>query len=113
MRERNAEVATIFETADREGRPVALTTDAWAHILERHAELGFGLDEIRLAVEAPEAVTQDTAHRHRANHYRRPARGRAYVKVVGYRPVPPQGAWAGAIVTAYPVERVNPKEPPR
>jgi hypothetical protein len=32
-------VAVIWETVDRLGRPVVLTDEGWAHIVDRHKDL--------------------------------------------------------------------------
>lgn len=45
-------------TIDRLGRPIVLTEEGWAHILEEHAELAGEIEAIMRAVEQP------TIHRH-------------------------------------------------
>jgi hypothetical protein len=106
-------VATIWRTTDRLGREVTLTTEGWAHILRKRAMLAGRLDEVRAAVEAPDFVNADAQSPRRVNHYRRTPSGRAWIKVViNYRPMPPQGTWAGEVVTAYRTGKVHAKEAP-
>jgi hypothetical protein len=48
---------------------------------------------------------------HREIHYRRVASGQGFLKVVvQYRPVPPQGTWAGEVITAYRVKKRKSRE---
>ena len=69
------------------------------------------LDEVRATVDNPEVVTRDVTYAHRENHYRRTPSGRRRTKVVvHYRPVPPQGTWAGEVITALHVKKVDPEE---
>lgn len=106
-----AAVATIWRARDRAGREVALTEMGEAHILERHPELVGAEQEIRTAIEAPDTVTRDATIPHRECLYRRSRLGRPLLKVVvQYRPVPPQGTWAGEVVTVLPVPKVKRKE---
>lgn len=72
------------------------------------------LNDVQTTVEAPEVVTRDTEYMHREVYYRRPTGRQLFLRVVVlYRPVPPQGAWTGEVVTAYQTARVDRKEPPR
>jgi hypothetical protein len=106
-------VATIWRTRDRLGREVALTEGRRDHILSKHPELAGRLGEARATVEGPDFVTRDAADPRREHHYRRTPSGRAWIKVVvNERPVPPQGTWAGEVITAYRTERVDPEEAP-
>jgi hypothetical protein len=101
----------IWRTSDRRGREVVLTSAYRDHILQEHDEMIDRLDEVRTAVEQPDIVTRDVKYRHRENHYRREPSGQGWLKVVvHYRPVPPQGTWAGEVITADPVKRPNSKE---
>jgi hypothetical protein len=68
------------------------------------------LDTIRPAIEQPGYITQDADYPHRENYYRRTVSGRRFVKVVEYRPVPPQGTWVGEVITAYLVRKIKGKE---
>ena len=57
------------------------------------------------AIEQPDFVTRDVRYHHREIHYRRSPSGQGWIKVVvNYRPVPPQGTWAGEVITAYRVD---------
>ena len=104
-------MATIWRTTDRMGREVELTDTGWAHILAERGEASPSAAEVRAAVEAPDFVNADAVYAHRENHYRRFGAGGRYLKVVvQYRPVPPQGTWAGDVVTTYPTNRVKRKE---
>jgi hypothetical protein len=105
-------VEEIWRTRDRRGRVVVLTVASWAHILDRRAAMANRLDQVRAAIERPDLVTRDVRHFHREIHYRRFPSGGWLKVVVGYRPVPPQGTWAGVVITAYPVERPRSKEEP-
>src|SRR4051812_49839836 len=92
-------VEEIWQTTDRLGRGVIFTPAARAHILKRHADIAVRLDEVRTAFDRPDLVTRDREFSHRENHYRRTPSHRGWVKVVvNYRPVPPQGTWAGEVV---------------
>ena len=104
-------MADIWRTRDRAGREVTLTTAAWAHILAQHAEMAGRQADVRAAVEAPGLVVRDPQYSRRKRCYRRTPSGRRWLKVViNYAPVPPQGTWAGEIVTAHFVREPDPKE---
>lgn len=104
-------MAELWRTRDRLGREVVFTSEARNHILERHDDMADRLSEIRSVVERPDYVTQDADYPHRENHYRRTPSGRRFIKVVvEYRPVPPQGTWAGAVVTAHISRKPKRKE---
>ena len=106
-------MAEIWRTRDRAGREVVLTSAGLDHILQGHDEIADRLDEVRAAIEQPELVTRDVEYRHRENHYGRSSFNKPWIKVVvQYRPVSPQGTWAGEVITAYPVKRRDPKEEP-
>ncbi|MGH2617237.1 MAG: hypothetical protein ACRDJC_18545, partial [Thermomicrobiales bacterium] len=82
-------------------------------MLDEHAEMASRLDEVRIAVERPDFVTRDREYRHREIHYRVALFRPPLLKVVvQYRPVPPQGTWAGEVITAYPVKARDPREEP-
>lgn len=103
-------MAAIWVTRDRLGREVTLTETRQAHILLKHPQVAGRLDDIRAVVETPDAVHADARYDRRENHYRWIAAGGRIKVVVIYRPVPPQGTWAGEVVTAYPVKQVDPAE---
>jgi hypothetical protein len=104
-------VAEIWRTQDRAGREVVLTSARLDHILRRHDDMSSRLDEVRTTIEQPDLVTRDVEYRHRENHYGRSLFDQPWIKVaVQHRPIPPQGTWAGDIITAYPVRRRDPKE---
>jgi hypothetical protein len=64
------------------------------------------MDEVRAAVEHSDLVVRDVGYPHREIHYRRTPSGQGWIRVVvNYRPVPPQGTWAGEIITAYRVDQ--------
>ena len=106
-------MATIWRTRDRLGREVVLTEERRRHILRKHPAMAGRLGEVRAAIAGPDFVNRDAAYPRRENHYRRTPSGRAWIKVVvNYRPVPPQGTWAGEVITAYRTEQVDPKEAP-
>src|SRR6188472_1528268 len=98
-------MAEIWRTRDHAAREVVLTSAGLDHILERHDEIADRLDEIRMSIEQPDFVTRDARSHHRENHYRRVASGQGLLKVVQYRPVPPQGTWVGEVITAYRVKK--------
>jgi hypothetical protein len=101
----------VWRTRDRLDRVVVLSSSRLDHIVSRHPELAGRLDEIRAAIQSPGVVTQDDGYPHRENLYASSGAGRAMLKVVvHYRPVPPQGTWAGEVITAHPTRRVDPKE---
>jgi hypothetical protein len=104
-------LATIWRTRDRFGRLVTFTKQGRDHILDRHSDLVARLDELRSIVERPDFVTRDRRFPSRENHYRRERSGSGWIKVVvHYRPVPPQGTWAGEVITAYVLKRRKSKE---
>jgi hypothetical protein len=106
-------VEEIWRTRDRAGREVVLTSTGLDHILRRHDDMRSLLEEVRSIIEQPELVTRDLEYRHRENHYGRSSFDQPWIKVVvQYRPIPPQGTWAGEVITAYPVKRRDPKEEP-
>lgn len=43
----------VRSTIDHLGRPIELTEEAWAHIIEEHSELAVHLESIMLALEQP------------------------------------------------------------
>ena len=103
----------VWRTRDRAGREVVLTGIRLAHILHQHQDMVALLAEVRRAVEACDLVTRDIRYAHRECLYRRFGGDRRWMKVVvHYRPVPPQGTWAGEVITAFPARRVDPKEVP-
>ena len=104
-------MAVIERFRDREGREVVLTEAGRAHILAGHADMARRLGDVRAAVAVPEVATRDAVFAHRENHYRRTTSTRRWLKVVvHYRPVPPQGTWAGRVVTAYHTGTIPQKE---
>jgi hypothetical protein len=101
----------IWRTQDRAGREVVLSSAGLDHILRRRAQLADRLDDVRAAIEHPDFVAQDVRYYHREIHYRRVASGQGFLKVVvQYRPVPPQGTWAGEVITAYRVKKRKSRE---
>jgi hypothetical protein len=69
------------------------------------------MDDVRDAIEHPDFVAQDVRYHHREVHYRRVPSGQSLLKVVvQYRPVPPQGTWAGEVITAYRVKKRKSRE---
>ena len=79
----------------------------------KHPNMAERLADARVAVEAPDFARRDALRAHGENHYRRPAPGAAWIKVVvHYRPIPPQGTWVGEVITAYPTDHVGSKEGP-
>lgn len=89
------------------GREVELADHGCAHSMDRHAEeLARSEADVRLTVLAPDHVNADAEHAHREVCYRSFGPGRPMLRiVVHYRPVPPQGTWAGEIITAHPIGR--------
>ncbi len=102
----------IWRTRDRVGREVVFTTARLDHVLQDHDEMADRLDEVRTTIEQPDLLARDGDYRHRENHYRRASSERNWIKVVQYRPVPPQGTWAGEVIIAYRVKRPDPQEEP-
>lgn len=101
----------IWQTRERLGREVALTEAGVAHMLVKHPEMLPRLDEIRAAVEDPTFSTRPAGYPHRECLYRNLPATRLRTKVVvNYRPVPPQGTWAGEVITAHRTARVGPEE---
>ena len=106
-------MAEVWRTRDRLGREVALTDAGWNHIVAERKGAPPAPAEIRSAVESPDLVTADPTFPRRENHYRsrRMGRGGRFLKVVvRYQPVPPDGTWAGEVITAYSARRVKPGE---
>ena len=106
-------MADVWTMRDRRGRVVALTADGWKHILVERRGAPPAAGEIRKTVEDPAFVTADSTFPRRENYYRRRQRegGGRYLKVVvRYRPVPPDGTWAGEVITAYPTRGMKPME---
>ena len=103
-------MADIWRTTDRLGREVTLTEAGWAHIVRQRRDAVPTQDEVRAAVADADLIVADVDFPRRRNHYRRrPAGGRYLKVVVNYRPVPPQGTWAGEVVTAHPAHRPKPE----
>lgn len=101
-------MAEIWRTWDRLNRDVIFESAARDHILAEHDEMADPLQEIPEAIEDPDVVTRDIKYRRRENHYTRPTDEKGAIEVVvSYRPTPPQGAWAGEVITAYPVKRLK------
>ena len=81
------------------------------HIRQRHDEIAERLDEVRTAVEQPDFITRDSEYTRREIFYRRTPSGQGWLKVVvNYRPIPPQGTWAGEVITAYRIEERDDQE---
>lgn len=102
-----------WRTRDRVGRHVTLTAAGWSHIVTKRKGAPPNPNEILAAVEAPDFVTADVAFPRRESYDRRrqPGAGRRYLKVVvRYHPTPPDGTWAGDVITAYPTRGVKPGE---
>ena len=101
-------LAEIWQTWDYLGREVVFTTDRHDHVLQRHGDMADRLDEIRATVERPDFVTCDRGYPRREIHYRYTPSGQGFIRVVvNYRPVPPQGTWAGEVITGFRVEERN------
>ena len=101
----------IWRTEDRLGREVIFSSRGLSHILDEHDRMADRLAAIRPTIEHPGYVTQDANYPHRENYYRRTPSGRRYLKVVvAYRPVPPQGTWAGEVVPAYLTRKIKRQE---
>lgn len=101
----------IWQTRDRRGREVKFIAAGQGHILRKHDYMAELMEEVRQAIEHPDVVARNARYPRRENHYRRiPVTGKWIKVVVKYRPVEPQGTWAGEIVTAYPVPRPKSKE---
>lgn len=103
-------MTTIWETTDRFGRRVELTEERWSHIVDQRGGQPPTQDDIRRALEDPIRVTIDATFAHRECFYAECAPSRMVKVVVHFRPVPPQGTWRGAVVTAYPERKVKPGE---
>jgi hypothetical protein len=104
-------VAEIWRTQDRAGRYVLLSSAARDHILQRHADIEDRLEDVRAAIEQPNFVTRDIRYDRREISYRRSPSGQGWIRVVvNFRPVPPQGTWAGEVITAYRVDERNLQE---
>ncbi len=104
-------MAAIWRTRDPLGREIVLNEERRDHILTRHPALAARLDEIRTTVEQPDFITRDRRFGHRENVYRRTTSAPGWIKVVvHFRPIPPQGAWSGEVITAYYVDRRNAAE---
>jgi hypothetical protein len=104
-------VAVLWRARDWLGRDVALTEAGLAHILDKHPEMIDYLNDVRATIAAPDFSTQDKRYRPRACLYRRMMPNEPRTKVVvHYRPAPPQGSWAGEIITAYRTSKVAEEE---
>lgn len=102
-----------WRTRDRIGRHVVLTDAAWSHIVTKRNGAPPDPSEIRAAVEDPDFVAADAAFPRRESCYRRRrsgAGGRYLKVVVRYHPTPPDGTWAGEVITAYPTRGIKPGE---
>lgn len=98
-------MAAIWRTRDQFGREVTLSAEHRNHILQRHEGMAVHLGDVKLTVENPSLVARDINYRRR-EHFYRPCTSEQHLwikVVVNYRPVPPQGTWAGEVITAYPV----------
>jgi len=101
----------IWRTRDRAGRDVVLTSATRDHILRRHAKKADRLAEIRTATEHPDLVARDVKFDRREIYYRRTPSAQGWMRfVVYYGPVPPQGIWAGEVITSYYVDEPNVQE---
>ncbi len=86
-------MAEVWRTRDRRGRVVVLTEADLAHL--------------RATVEIPHVSTRDAQYTSRACHDWRTAPYRLWLKVVVHHcPVPPQGTWAGQVITAYRTTKI-------
>ena len=106
-------MAHVWRTRDRFGREVALTDAGWNHIVAERQGAPPTPDEIREAGESPDGVTADATFPRRENFYRsrQTGRGGRFLKVVvRFQPVPPDGTWAGEVITAHPARRIKPGE---
>ncbi len=102
-----------WQTRDRLGREVILTEARLAHIRDGHPDMASRIADARATVDPPERVNRDATRPHREVSYRRTSSGRHWLRVVvHYRPVPPQGTWAGTVITAHFVKAVPTKEAP-
>jgi hypothetical protein len=91
--------------SDYSGRPIELSDDAWAHILDGHPEMAERLTEIIQTIEHPTLVVRDPLVRRVEHHYGAP-KGRLRVQVVVvYRPTPE--GWVGSILTAHRNRRLE------
>ncbi len=100
----------IWETVDRFGRAVSLSEERWNHIVAARGRQGPSLDAIREAIETAAEITFDADYAHRECFYSNRSLGASLKVVVQYRPVPPQGAWAGTVITAHPARAVKRRE---
>ena len=107
-------MAAIWRARDRGGREVELTEARWAHIMEDHESDMTGREaDVWAAVGRPDRVSADANDPRRECLYRYLGPGRLKLKVVvGCEPVPPSGAWAGTVITAYLTSRVPMSEVP-
>lgn len=102
-----------WRTRDRAGRHVASTGAGWSHIVTRREGVAPDPSEILAAVENPDFVTADADFPRRESYYRRRrsgAGGRYRKVVVRYHPTPPDGTWAGEVITANPTRGGKPGE---
>lgn len=105
-------MAEIWRTRDYFGRDVSFTEASLDHILQRHEDMAAYLGDIRAVVSQPTIVTKDLKYRRRENHYGRSSPEAGLIKVVQYRPVPPQGRWDGEVITAFRVRKPDSLEEP-
>jgi hypothetical protein len=103
-------LAVIWETTDRLGRLVVLTTEHWEHVVAEHNELAGYEEEVRLAVAYADEVRRDREFAHRDVHYRHTGIGSLWLRVVvHYRPAEPSG-WAGEVITSFLTSRQSQRE---
>lgn len=103
-------MADIWRARDRAGREVALT-EAGMTLLDERPWMAGWEDGIRNAIERPDFVNGDAEYPRRECFYQRAVPSGPWLKVVvNYVPVPPQGTWIGAVITAYPTWHRKRKE---
>lgn len=103
----------IWETVDRLGRNVVLTTDAWDHIVDEHKDMVEFQDAVRIAVERAEEVRADALRPRRDVHYAESGIGSLLIKVVVRYHPDERAGWLGEVVTAYFTRKMKREERPK
>ena len=108
-------VQFVFHCEDPERNQVILTVPQWFdHILARQPDLHGQAERVRRCVERPETVTRDIGFEDRRCYYCSAmiagAARRELLKVVVHYEDNDHGGSEGLVVTAFPVDRIHPKE---
>lgn len=97
-------MAEVLWTAPYQfGRPVSLTSEGLAHILEEHHDMAPWIPSLEEVVTNAEAIERDPRFAHRLRRYLRVDSNLRIRVVVHYAPTP--AGWVGTIRTAHLFQR--------